>query len=242
MNAASDAQSTRPPPDPDLQVLRLVAHELRAHLTVLNGWSALLLEDARVRDDPERREHALGEMRAHLATLTDLAAHLAGAVGGGGHAQLPVVIVDVDLGGAAREALAMVADVARRHRVRLHLDDGGLGEAPVRGDRFQLVVAMRNLVDNACAHGPDGEAVTLEVGRSDGDVVIRTHDQGGGIGGLGRRAFKPRRRRRRQPQEGLGLGLSLVAEVARAHGGRVTWSREGQEATVGLRFPDRASA
>jgi two-component system, OmpR family, sensor kinase len=197
-----------PPPTSDLQVLRLVAHELRAHLTVLNDISAHLVDAV---DDGRRRTG------------------------------LPLALAEVDLSGAAREALAMAGEVARRHHVALRLDDRRLGAAPVRGDRFQLVVAMRNLLDNACSHGPDGDTVTLEVGRGESDVYIRTRDQGPGLEVLGSRAFAARRHRgARPPDGGLGLGLSLVAEVARAHGGQVTWGRDEQGATIGLRFPDRS--
>lgn len=219
-------------------MLRLVAHELRAHLTVLNGYSALFMEDDRVRDDPAKVERALGEMRSHLATLNSISEHLTGALGSG-TTRLPTAITEVDLCGAAREALAMAGEVARRHRVTLRLDDSRLRRETVLGDRFQLVVAMRNLLDNACSHGPEGDVVTLELASEEGDVVIAVRDHGRGLHLLGRRAFEPLRRGRASPSGsgGLGLGLSLVAEVARAHGGRVIWHSDRRGALIGLRFP-----
>ena len=229
-------------------MLRLVAHELRAHLTVLNGYSALLMEDDRVRRDPERVGHALAEMRSHLATLNEISNHLVEAVDPdrGEPGRLPAAMGPLDLAAAGREALAMSGEVARRHGVRLRLDDAGLGGEPVQGDHFQLVVAMRNLLDNACAHGPDGDEVTLELLRCDGEVEVRTRDHGGGLDRLGGTAFEPLRRggpaRGGDDGGGLGLGLSLVAEVARSHGGEVTWGHDPRGATIGLRFPDRDHA
>jgi len=227
-------------------VLRLVAHELRAHLTVLNGYSTLLMEDERVRRDPDRVGHALEEMRSHLATLNEISSHLVEAVdpGRGGPSGLPTAIAPLDLAAAGREALAMSGEVARRHRVQLNLDDRGLGGDPVEGDRFQLVVAMRNLLDNACAHGPDGDEVTLELFRGDGEVQVRTRDHGAGLDRMGGSAFEPLRRGAPAGEQsgGLGLRLSLVADVARAHGGEVTWGHDERGATIGLRFPDRDHA
>jgi signal transduction histidine kinase len=229
-------------PGRDLHVLRLVAHELRAHLTVLNGYSSLLLEDPQVRRDPKRMERALEEIRSHLATLTDMSAHVVDLVQDEESSSLPMAVTDFDLAAAAREALTMAAGVARRRGVGLGLDASSLGGQPVRGDRFQLVTAMRNLVDNACTHGPAGADVVLEVGRTDGEVEVRARDRGGGLGSLGAAAFEPLRQGEAHGGEGMGVGLSLVAEVARAHGGEVTWQSGAGWSSVGLRFPDHAAA
>jgi signal transduction histidine kinase len=232
---------TRTAPPSDLQVLRLVAHELRAHLTVLNGYSELLTEDAEVRRDPQKVDRALTEMRTHIATLNDISTHLSQAVRGGDQARLPVAIGDVDLRSAAREALEMTEPVARRHRVRMRLD-APENLAPVRADRFQLVMAMRNLLDNACTHGPEGGGVVLELRPDGGDLVIRVHDGGSGLGRLGAAAFQPLRRGRRRRETGMGLGLSLVEQVARAHGGEVVWESDRGGSSIGLRIPVRAPA
>jgi signal transduction histidine kinase len=229
-------------PRRDLHVLHLVAHELRAHLTVLNGYSSLLLEDPQVRGDPKRVERALREIRSHLATLTDMSSHIVELVQADDGPGLPMAVTDFDLAAAAREALAMTADLARRRGVGLGLDVHRLGRDPVHGDRFQLVTAMRNLIDNACTHGPAGADVVLEVGRSGGEVEVRARDRGSGLGSLGAAAFEPGRQGDRHGGQGMGVGLSLVAEVARAHSGEVTWQSWEGWSSVGLRFPDRAAA
>ena len=232
-----EATAISPQPPPSLHVLRLVAHELRAHLTVLNGYADLLTREPAVRGNPEVAERAIAEMRAHLATLTEISAHLTTAAGGG-EAGLRTAKGEVDLGEAAREAMSMASPVARRRNVRLRVDEGRLGSHRcVRADRFQLVVAMRNLLDNACTHGPRDSEVVLELARRGADAEVVVRDQGGGLGRLGAGAFEPLRRGEAGEAEGLGIGLSLVAEVARAHSGRVEWGRDDRGATVGLRFP-----
>jgi signal transduction histidine kinase len=193
-----------------------------------------------VRRDPEKVEHALHEMRSHLASLTDISTHLSEAVHQGGTARLPLAMSDFDLGAAGREAMEIVAEVARRHRVRLRLDSSRLGSPAVHADRFQLVTAMRNLLDNACAHGPDGGEVVLALERRGDQLLVAVRDRGPGLGELGAAAFEPLRRGEDRAESGMGLGLSLVAEVARAHGGTVVWENAadaGGWSSVGMRLP-----
>ena len=101
---------------------------------------------------------------------------------------------------------------------------------------------MRNLLENACRHGPRGGEVRLGSIVSGDRVRLSVRDQGAGLATLGRTAFDPLIQGELSVREGMGLGLSLVQEVARQHGGRAFWGRDGDGSWVGLEFPLRRAA
>lgn len=221
-------------------MLRLVAHELRAHVTVLAGYSELL-DDEAVRQDPERCRVALAAMRSHLDSLRDMAGHLSHAVGAPGADQLAFQPAPVDLHRAALEAVEFTRGAACSRDITLRCDLSGLADGTVHGDRFHLVTAMRNLLENACRYGPPGGGVTLRAARDDGHVEVLVHDQGDGLRLVGDDAFRPFIRGPHSGGEvpaGMGLGLSLVAQVAQAHGGVAVWGDDVDGgAVIGFRFP-----
>ncbi len=231
------AVTTSTPPSP---MLRLVAHELRAHVTVLSGYSELLDDDA-VRTDPERCRVALAAMRSHLDSLRDMANHLSQAVENRAPERLAFQPGQVDLHRIALEAVEFARGAARSRGITLQCDLGRLDDGVVLGDRFHLVTAMRNLLENACRYGPPGGRVTLSLARSDGHIEVLVHDQGDGLRLVGDDAFRPFTRGQESGQQapsGMGLGLSLVAQVAQAHGGVAVWGDDDSGgAVIGFRFP-----
>lgn len=102
------------------------------------------------------------------------------------------------------------------------------------GHPRDLITVVGNLVDNAldaAASAPNGGPRWLEISirKDDGDVVIRVHDSGPGIGlgeteaifseGYTTKLAGPGSRR--------GLGLALVKQVAARRGGQVTVVNQG---------------
>lgn len=95
--------------------------------------------------------------------------------------------------------------------------------APVRGNREQLVRLTRNLLENAVHHA--ARRVELSLTTSDGEVRMKVHDDGPGVPAPARDRIFDRFVRaddaRSRQTGGSGLGLSIVAAVARRHGGAV---------------------
>jgi signal transduction histidine kinase len=105
---------------------------------------------------------------------------------------------------------------------------------PVAVDVDQLQHALRNLLDNALVHTPQGGRITLSACSADGRVVFSIADTGCGIPAQ----YLPMvfERYFRVPgdaiQGGSGLGLAIVREIVTAHGGTVECESRPGETTV----------
>lgn len=121
-----------------------------------------------------------------------------------------------------------------------------LGDVPRRmevlGNRQQLLVALRSIVDNAVRYSDAGTTVEIST-RTDGravEIVVRDH----GIGiapSETERVFERFYRldeARARHQAGTGIGLSLARHVASSHGGDIALeSAPGTGTTCTLRLP-----
>ena len=98
------------------------------------------------------------------------------------------------------------------------------GDLTVRGNRDFIAQALANLLDNAVKYTPAGGAVMLRVRRrASGEVEFSVTDTGPGVPEADRERVVGRfvRLENSRNAPGVGLGLSLVAAVARIHGGRL---------------------
>jgi signal transduction histidine kinase len=93
----------------------------------------------------------------------------------------------------------------------------------VRADAALVERVVDNLVGNAIKYSPAKSSVTVSVRQSGSLSVLEVEDRGVGIAADERERVFRRfvRGSSAKGTEGLGLGLSLVAEVARWHGGTV---------------------
>ncbi|HVY47504.1 MAG TPA: ATP-binding protein, partial [Minicystis sp.] len=117
-------------------------------------------------------------------------------------------------------------------------------DASIHGDvdADQLRLAVDNLLANAAKYAPSGAPYRVRVAADGAHATISVSDHGPGVARRDQaRIFRPFERaddRLSRATEGSGIGLSLVAHVARAHGGRATVSSEpGRGATFTIRIP-----
>jgi len=92
---------------------------------------------------------------------------------------------------------------------------------PLAGQRDLLARAVSNLVDNSLKYGAGTITIAQSVSVSGSVLTITVADEGQGIA-ADERAIALRKFGRLDPSRtssGVGLGLSLVAAVARLHGG-----------------------
>jgi signal transduction histidine kinase len=153
-------------------------------------------------------------------------------------AELETLVADpqekADLHDVCAEVAAFLAPLALAQRKEIVLSGT---ETPVwvTGNADMLQRAVRNLVENAIKHAPQGSTVEIVVGE-DGTAAVL--DRGPGIAEAERALiFQRFWRRDRRRAEGAGLGLSIVQRIAEAYGGEVKVdSRPGGGSAFSLRL------
>jgi len=100
----------------------------------------------------------------------------------------------------------------------------------VPGNADAIEDAIRNLVENAVAHSPLGEEVTVEV-RADGRVNVA--DRGPGVPiEQQERIFERFWRGRSVETAGVGLGLAIVKKIMEAHRGTVSVRNNADQGAI----------
>ena len=199
-----------------------IAHDLKTPLTRLRNRAEAALRDTEAsahRDGLEKTiEEADGLIQTFNALL--LIARLeAGAV--------DATRTDCDIA-------TLVADVAELYQPVA--DDAGLSividashPAPLAVNRQLIGQAVANLIDNAIKYSAGtkpaetGPIAVTVLAKLNGIVEIAVADRGPGIAAADRERATKRfvRLEQSRSQPGTGLGLSLVAAVARLHGGAI---------------------
>jgi signal transduction histidine kinase len=196
-----------------------IAHDLRSPLTRLRArMEAALIDVEGGRGDPiaalrQALEDADGVLRTFGAVLAI--------------ARLEAAAAAPDQ--STFDPAALAADVAELYEPvseEKGLDfaaelSGGLA---LRGNREFVAQAIANLLDNAVKYTPAGGAIMLRARRrASGEVELSVTDTGPGVPEDQRERVVERfvRLENSRNAPGSGLGLSLVAAVARAHGGRL---------------------
>jgi phosphoserine phosphatase RsbU/P len=217
-----------------------LSHELRAPLTAIHAYSALLLDGVL---DPltDRQREAIGRIRmsgehllAVIEDVLDMGRISAGAI--------TLKIRDIPAAQVLDEAWQMLRPAASEKKHTLHSSPAS--DLVVRADPDRLRQALVNLIDNAIKYTPRGG--TIEVSVSDGEwegtrcAAIAVTDNGRGISASDLTTlFEPYERGGTAPQEvGLGLGLYISRRLVRQmHGEILVESQSSVGSTFTLLIP-----
>lgn len=217
---------TQPPEDAD-ELFKLIAHEIRAPLTVISGYLEILERPL----DEAVRARALAESRRAVGRIDALLNDLLKATCAG-DCLSPRERVPVSMSALATDTVTVFRDTSAH---RLEVDATCLGK--VLGDASRLRQALVNLLGNAIAYSPENGRITVTV-RCEGDTVLITvEDEGPGIPeDQLERVFERFERlgTDNSTHPGTGLGLYIVRSIVEAHGGSVR-AKAGSEG-YGARF------
>lgn len=214
-----------------------VAHDLRAPLRGIDGFSQVLLEDYAERLDEDGRRY-LGRVREsaqHMAQLIESLLSLA-RVTRGDIRREPVALSQL-----ARATAERLTASQPERSVRFVVADG----LACVGDERLLGLALENLLGNAWKFTRRRDDALVEVGcaRDHGRTVFFVRDNGAGFDmtyasklfGVFQRLHAP------SEFEGTGIGLATVQRIISRHGGRI-WAEGavGQGATFHFTLEERA--
>ena len=209
------------------ELVSWISHDLRTPLASMRAM-AEALEDGMAADPSAYHRTIIAQtdqMAAMVNDLLELSKIQAGT--------LRLNAEPLDLYDLASDALADLAPLAARRGITL--DGGGRRESLALADGPSIGRAVRNIVLNAILYSRPGSHVTVMVGRNNGSASVSVTDGCGGIpvedlkhvfdtGWQGSRArLDPGQpdAAGNAPYSGAGVGLSMVAGIARAHGGSV---------------------
>jgi signal transduction histidine kinase len=197
------------------------AHELRTPLAILRMRVDTLPDDP-VRTELQRDIEGMCWVANQLLAMAELESFALDP-----HEITDVTIVCADVA----EALTPLALTQRKDLALTGVD------APtwVKGNQELIHTAIRNLVENAINHTPQGTDVEIEVERDGGVSVL---DRGPGIPAAERElVFQRFWRRDRRRSGSAGLGLAIVRRIVEAHGATITIEdRPSGGAKFSLRF------
>jgi two-component system OmpR family sensor kinase len=201
------------------------AHELRSPLTALSVQA----ENLQHGELPPESRVRLAALRTGIRRTAHLLEQLLALAKYDAASGSPAHRTAFD--GVANGVIADLHPAAQARAVDLGFER--IESVTVRADATALAVVVRNLVDNALRHTPDGGRVDLYLYAERANAIFRVEDTGPGIGEPDlARVFEPFYRGRSQG-EGSGLGLSIVRRIVQSLRGRV--ALENISAGAGLR-------
>jgi signal transduction histidine kinase len=214
-----------------------VAHDLRAPVRALHGFSDVLLEDfadqplnaegraylQRIRDVSERMDRLMGD----LLTYSRLSREM-------------IPLEPVETLALVCETLLLLADTLKDRKAHIDVEQGG---AMVLANRALLSQMILNLLSNAIKFVAPGvtPSVRVTAERTGGGVRLSVSDNGIGIAPehLDRIFGVFQRLHRQDEYPGSGLGLALVRRAAQRMGGRVgVVSTPGKGSTFWIELPE----
>jgi PAS domain S-box-containing protein len=194
-----------------------VAHDLRAPLRAIDGFSQALLQDYQERIPEEGRLYLervragairMGQLIEDLLTLARISRH-------------EIARTEVDLSRVAEEVASQLRASEEGRAVQFLITPGIV----VTGDRRLLRIALENLIGNAWKFTSKQPTAQIEFGmqNGDGERVLFVRDNGPGFDmQYADKLFGVFQRLHRASEfPGTGVGLATVQRVIHRHGGRI---------------------
>ncbi len=218
------------------EFIATAAHQLQTPLTVILGYSELLLGEVKHPEEEQRQFLATVQEKAQaLSRLVDDILEVSRIETGRG---APLTRTSSDLCVLLREAVFAGQKASERHRFELDLPASPL---PVEVDRPRIRQVLDHLLSNAVKYSPSGGTIRVSASAAPAGCRVIVRDEGVGMTPEQvERVFEKFYRADASDTavSGLGLGMALVRHIVREHGGEVNVeSRAGEGTQVVFTLP-----
>jgi signal transduction histidine kinase/DNA-binding response OmpR family regulator len=221
------------------EFMNMISHELRTPMSVMLGFSELLLANLRgelpepVRDDVQV-VHKTGK---HLLELINQVIYITEIEAGG----LKLAPTPLEAHIVIHDVIANTQALMKERALELVLDMPA-GLPPILADQSRLHQILVSLVKNAIKFSDDGGTVTLRANVTGNAVRFAVIDTGVGISPDKQQVifepFKQVDMSARREYGGIGLGLTLCKGLVELHGGEIgVTSTEGSGAEFYFTIP-----
>jgi two-component system phosphate regulon sensor histidine kinase PhoR len=218
------------------QLIANLVHDLRTPLVSIRGYTKMILEERAGTINSTQREYLtiVTENTNRLVQMLNSLLQLA--------TTQPLHFETLDMRSLWQAALAVVRPHAQQKSVKV-IERIPAEPLVILGDKQKLMEVFTNLLSNAVKFTDQGGEVALELsGKNEGEATVTISDTGVGIPAELVEKFVERM----SPPDGssatiresLGVGLSVVHDIIRLHGGRLSVSSKAEEGvTVFITLP-----
>lgn len=216
-----------------------LSHDLRSPLTVIKGFSNILLKKYGNQLEPLAKE-GLRKIDAHATRMNEQIDELLGLYNLG---QQELQSDPVNLSELAKTTLSNLGTLHPNSQTQWHIEE----HLTVQGDTLLLKTVLENLLSNAWKYSSKNPQAKITVGsivnsasQTDGEGVFFIEDNGAGFDmTYAKKLFQPFQRLHSQDEfEGTGVGLASVHRIIQRHGGKI-WAEStvNQGATFYFTLP-----
>ncbi|MDA8187801.1 MAG: ATP-binding protein [Dehalococcoidales bacterium] len=220
------------------EFISVVAHDLKGAMTIIRGYSELLLRSKDTLALPSSFQKAMDTVASQTRRLDRMIDDLLD-VSRIEARRLKLEKRRVDLVSLIRDVVGRTEELTKGHQVSVEVR-GTIPTVDVDPDRIEQI--MTNLLSNAAKYSYPDTPITIDIEPRAEEVMVSVRNEGPGIEPADIPKLFARFYRtavaRLEGAPGLGLGLYITKGLVEAHGGRI-WveSEPGRHATFHFTLP-----